>query len=111
MIKDYKCSCGCGGAADACGENSEINYMFFGNLKTMKRMIDELIQMDPNQVDQVLKNGHEWAVDHIASSADDIQEVYNFLANISDSPNIKKDPFAEETIFVKAFESFINESK
>jgi hypothetical protein len=107
-MEDYKCSCGCGGSSNSCRKNSEINYMFFGNLKTIKRMIDELIEMDHTQVDQVLKNGHEWAVDHIASSADDIQEVYNFLTNISDSPNIQKDPFEEKESFIKTFESFIN---
>jgi hypothetical protein len=45
-----------------------------------------------------LKNGHEWAVDHIASSADDIAEVYNFLKNNSQS--------TMDTGRAKTFESF-----
>ena len=79
-----ECSCGCGGSSDKCMEKgeSDLNYMFFGNLETIKRMIDELVQMDHTQIDEIIKDGHEWAVDHIASSADDIQEVYNFLKNL-----------------------------
>ena len=55
------------------------NYMFHGNLETIKRIIDEMVQMDPEQVSQILNDGHEWAEDHVATSLDDIQEVYNFL--------------------------------
>ena len=107
-----ECSCGCGGSSDKCAEGnaSELNYMFFGNLETMKRMIDELVQMDPTKIDEILKSGHEWAVDHIASSADDIQEVYNFLKNNADvTANREMDPFSEEDVFVKTFESYVNE--
>jgi hypothetical protein len=104
-----ECSCGCGGTSNKCMKNggSDINYMFFGNLETMKRMIDELMMMDPSQVDRVLKSGHEWAVDHIASSADDIQEVYNFLKNSTDSKMDRMDAFAEDDGFVKTFESYV----
>lgn len=106
-----ECSCGCGGSSDKCAESgSDLNYMFFGNLETMKRMIDELVQMDPTQVDEILKGGHEWAVDHIASSADDVQEVYNFLKNrIAVSTNRERDPFSEDEVFVRTFESYVNE--
>ena len=70
-----------------CGCNSEMdhsntdNYMFFQNLKTIKKMVDAMLQMDPNQVDQMLSNGHGWAVDHIATSKDDVEEVGGFLMN------------------------------
>jgi hypothetical protein len=87
---------------------SDVNYMFFGNLETIKRMVDDLMQMDPMEVDMILKNGnHNWAVDHIASSADDIQEVYNFLKNGDNQTSLKRDAFAEDEGLVKAFESFI----
>ena len=55
------------------------NYMFFGNLQTMKRLIDEMLEMDESKVDEILKE-HNWALDHIATSKDDIEEVFNFLA-------------------------------
>ncbi len=109
-MKINECSCGCGGSSTNCMEKKEydLNYMFFGNLETMKRMIDDLMQMDPSEIDMILKNGnHHWAVDHIASSADDIQEVYNFLKNNEYPHNNKKDSFAEDTMFVKTFESYL----
>jgi hypothetical protein len=56
------------------------NYMFFGNLQTIKRLIDEMLEMDESKVDTILSNGHNWAVDHLATSKDDIEEVFNFLA-------------------------------
>lgn len=57
------------------------NYMFFGNLKTIKRLVDEMLEMDEAEVDNILSNGHNWALDHIATSRDDVEEVFNFLAN------------------------------
>jgi hypothetical protein len=56
------------------------NYMFFGNLKTIKRLVDEMLEMDESEVDAMLSNGHNWALDHIATSKDDVEEVFNFLA-------------------------------
>jgi hypothetical protein len=59
------------------------NYMFFQNLKTIHHAIGELLNMDHSQIDQLLSNGHAWAVDHIATSADDVEEVYHFLTSNS----------------------------
>ena len=70
-----------------CSCNSEMdysnssNYMFFENLKTIKKSVDALLQMDPTQVDRILSNGHGWAVDHIATSKDDVEEVGGFIMN------------------------------
>ena len=67
------------------GHNEFQNYMFFNNLKTIYDAITELMQMDPAQVDQLLSDGHNWATDHMATSADDIEEVYHFLnANLGE---------------------------
>jgi len=55
------------------------NYMFFSNLEQMKEQIEEMLTMDKEMVDQLLSDGHNWAVDHIATSKDDVEEVYNFL--------------------------------
>lgn len=68
-----------------CGCNSEMdhsntqNYMFFQNLKTIHHAVGKLLKMDPAQLDELLSNGHAWAVDHITTSADDIEEVYHFI--------------------------------
>ncbi len=59
------------------------NYMFFGNLKTIKRLVDEMLEMDESMIDSMLSDGHNWAVDHIATSKDDVEEVFNFLAGHS----------------------------
>ena len=42
----------------------------------------------PTDVDTVLKNGHGWATDHIATSKDDVEEVYNFLKSEETIKNI-----------------------
>jgi len=58
------------------------NYMFFQNLNTMKEQIEEILTWEPSEIDEVLTNGHAWAVDHIATSKDDVSEVYEFLSNL-----------------------------
>jgi hypothetical protein len=64
--------------------NEELdNYMFFQNLKTIKEAVDKMLAMDPKMVDMILSNGHDWAEDHIATSKDDVEEVYNFLKSKS----------------------------
>jgi hypothetical protein len=66
------------------------NYMFFGNLQTMKRLIDEMLEMDESKVDEILKE-HNWALDHIATSKDDVEEVFNFLAGHESSKSEHED--------------------
>lgn len=97
------------------------NYMFFGNLNSIKDQIEKLLQMDPKVVDKILADGHAWAVDHIATSLDDIDEVTKFLVNQMvhmggthhDHHHMhhKMDPFAERDVFVKTFESYVSEAK
>ena len=67
------------------------NYMFFQNLKTIHHAIGELLEMNPDNVDQLLNNGHAWAVDHIATSADDVEEVYHFLTSSNGGDNHSDD--------------------
>lgn len=59
-------------------ENKD-NYMFFQNLKTIKGAVDEMLTYNPELVDAFLSDGHDWANDHIATSKDDIEEVFNFI--------------------------------
>lgn len=59
--------------------NEEKNYMFFQNLRTIKRAVEDMMEMDSTKVDQILEEGHGWALDHIATSADDVLEVHNFF--------------------------------
>ena len=62
--------------------NEELGrYMFFENLKIIKNAVDEMLKLDDKMVDGILASGHDWAADHIATSKDDVEEVYNFLMN------------------------------
>ena len=60
--------------------NEEENYMFFSNLETIKRLVDKLLEMDKTEIDTMLKE-HDWASDHVTSSKDDIEEVFNFISS------------------------------
>jgi len=62
------------------------NYMFFGNLETMKNMIDELLQMDESKIDAILSE-HDWASDHISVASENLEHVYNFLKNHGEPSN------------------------
>lgn len=55
------------------------NYMFFSNLHSIKEKVDKLLSMDKIAIDIMLENGHDWANDHVATSKDDIEEVYNWI--------------------------------
>ena len=59
-------------------KNTE-NYMFFENLKIIKNDVEELMKMDKDKIEAFLSNGHDWASDHISTSKDDVEEVYNFF--------------------------------
>lgn len=63
------------------GEHGKQHYMFFQNLASIKHYIDEIMKMNPDDVDNLIKNGHDWAADHIATSKDDIQEVADWIRN------------------------------
>lgn len=68
------------------GEDERLtNYMFFSNLKNIMSMCEEILAMNDEEVDCKLTEGHAWAVDHVATSADDINEVYNFLKGDEDN--------------------------
>ena len=103
-------SCGCKNSCKCHNETLHEHYMFFGNLETIKRMVDELLSLEPNKIDSIL-NEHNWAVDHIATSTDDIAEVYNFLVNLDskDTPEITS--LNNDSIYIETFESFTFKNK
>lgn len=61
------------------GYNEETYYMFFQNIKQIHEQCAKIMEMDKQKVDNILKSGHDWAADHISTSKDDVEEVYNFL--------------------------------
>jgi hypothetical protein len=63
------------------GEGETENYMFFNNLKQMKRQIEILMEIDPMVIDAILQNGHDWADDHVTVAKEDIDQVFDFIMN------------------------------
>ena len=61
--------------------SDEQYYMFFQNLASIKHYIDEIMKYDPSDIDALLRGGHDWAADHIATSKDDIGEVAEWIRN------------------------------
>lgn len=62
------------------GDSEPKHYMFFQNLKSIGRMAEAILAMDPREVDAMLSDGHDWAADHISTSKDDVEEVFNWLS-------------------------------
>ena len=62
-------------------EKKSSHYMFFNNLLSIKRFINEIEKLDKNKIEELLENGHDWAADHIATSKDNIEQVSDFLIN------------------------------
>ena len=80
MKRINECGCGCGGMNGGCQkEENTKTICFFETLQVIKTAIDSVLEMDPAAVDQMLSAGHDWAVDHIATAVDDVEEVYHFL--------------------------------
>ncbi len=58
------------------------NYMFFSNLKQMRRQIDIMLnEFNPYWVDTMLSDGHDWADDHITEAKVNIDQVFDFFMN------------------------------
>jgi len=58
------------------------NYMFFSNLKQMRRQLDIMLnEFNPNMVNDILNNGHDWADDHITEAKVNIDQVFDFFMN------------------------------
>lgn len=62
-------------------QNRSTRYMFFQNLKQMKRQCELLLDLDENLVTQILDDGHDWADDHITESKNNLDQVFDFMMN------------------------------
>jgi hypothetical protein len=64
------------------GNMSEIeNYMFFSNLSQMHRQAEKLLELNHDEVDGILNDGHDWAADHISEAKNNMDQVFDFLMN------------------------------
>jgi hypothetical protein len=74
--------------------------------------------MDQSEIDEVL-NEADWASDHIATSKDDIEEVFNFLSMLKDRREYtiwqkshgKKPSDFKSTLVDQEFEKFSNKKR
>lgn len=57
------------------------NYMFFGNIEQMHRQLGLLLELDPQMVDSIIQNGHDWADDHISEAKTNVDQVFDFMMN------------------------------
>lgn len=62
-------------------EPKSDRYMFFSNLEQMRRQCDLLLELDQNEVEEILDNGHDWAQDHIAEAKNNMDQVFDFIMN------------------------------
>ena len=62
-------------------EQAQANYMFFSNLEQIKRQCEMMMDMDPNKLDDIIQNGHDWADDHISEAKTNIDQVFDFFKN------------------------------
>ena len=61
--------------------HDQENYMFFKNLQQIARQAEMLHSMDPNMLDQILQQGHDWADDHITVAKENLDQVFDFFMN------------------------------
>ena len=61
--------------------HDEENYMFFSNLQQIMRQAKMLLEIDPQIIDEILQNGHDWADDHITEAKTNMDQVFDFLMN------------------------------
>lgn len=60
-------------------EQETENYMFFENLKQIHWQTEKLMSLDPQMIDQLLHDGHDWAEDHLATAKESIDQVFHFI--------------------------------
>jgi hypothetical protein len=66
-------------------EEKSSRYMFFSNLEQMRRQCDLLLDLDRNMIEEILEHGHDWAQDHISEAKNNMDQVFDFLMNETNS--------------------------
>ena len=70
-------------------EKHSSRYMFFSNLEQMRRQCDLLLDLNKDEIEQILENGHDWAQDHIAEAKNNMDQVFDFLMNETKSGDME----------------------
>jgi hypothetical protein len=63
------------------GHSQNQNYMFFGNIESICRMVEKILEFNQMEVDSLLGEGHDWAEDHISAAKENVQQVHDWLEN------------------------------
>lgn len=89
------------------------NYMFFSNLKQIHRQCEMLLKMDPNELDSIIKNGHDWADDHVSEAKNNMDQVFDFFMNETkpDVNMVQSDGLNESSVSAKQAATAINMKK
>lgn len=82
--------CGCHDDDDCGCDDETTNYMFFGNIETIHRYADSILDCDLDKIDELLSHGHNWAETHISTAKETLSHVYNFLTNKSDYEKVEE---------------------
>ena len=70
-------------------EQQVDDYMFFSNLQQIKRQCEILLEMNPQQIDEIInEGGHDWADDHITEAKNNMDQVFDFLMNETKTEDI-----------------------
>jgi hypothetical protein len=77
-------------------EQEVTDYMFFSNIKQIKRQCEILLEMDPQQIDEIInEGGHDWADDHITEAKNNMDQVFDFLMNETEKEYIDYEDITE----------------
>ena len=61
-------------------DNQELrNEMFFNDVYSIYEDVCEILEMDSNEIDTLLSDGHGWALDHVATSTNDVEHIYHYF--------------------------------
>jgi hypothetical protein len=77
-------------------EQESDRYMFFSNLKQMKRQCDLLLDLNHDEIESILDDGHDWAQDHIAEAKNNLDQVFDFLMNTTKRYHTMNDEVVSE---------------
>jgi hypothetical protein len=76
--------------------NRSTRYMFFSNLEQMKRQCEMLLDMDREEIESILENGHDWAQDHISEAKNNMDQVFDFIMNETKGEDYEDNDMIEE---------------
>lgn len=78
-------------------ENNSERYMFFSNLDQIRSQARKILELNQEEVEGILSNGHDWAQDHVATSKESLDQVFDFLMGQIKQSETTEDENIEES--------------